>query len=190
MGSRDFKDSALAIRPQPTGRHAMMEFEQTIRFNRRKLLLFCVPFVLLLFLSVVVNPDSWRNGPVWPHFVFGGLAACVAAACVVLPRRYYLHLSPEGMIFQTLWRRRHFSWREVRNFRVDQQIVQNVAFARKVVFDLTPDSPQRTKLVELTSEFNGYDVAIFCTFNLSAHEVAALLNEWQYAFGGEGVADL
>ena len=61
-----------------------------------------------------------------------------------------------------------------------------------VGFNLTEDSPHRTRLRKLANASrriqmlgqSGYDVSIYAAFNLSAYSLASLLNEWQQRYEG------
>ena len=113
-----------------------------------------------------LNPESWREAT-WTWWFFGGLALLVLCGCVLLPRRYFLRLTPEGLLIQYLTGQRHYSWDEVRHFRISEgPTVNHMPTGRKVVFDLTDDSPRRTALVRATAGINGYDVSILATLSV------------------------
>jgi hypothetical protein len=112
--------------------------------------------------------------------VFGGLPFFAILGCVVLPRRFFLRLTPSGFTIQYLTSQRHYNWNEVRHFRVAEgPTIHHMPFGRKVVFDLTDDSPQRTTTVRTLAGVNGYDVSILATFSISAEELVRVLNEWR-----------
>ena len=72
-----------------------------------------------------------------------------------------------------------------------KQSINHVPVGSVVGFNLTEDSPHRTKLIKLANASRriqmlgkrGYDVSIYAVFNLSAYELASLLNEWQGRYG-------
>ena len=155
-----------------------------IRFQGAKLLLIFAPLAALVALSVVVNPESWRDAPLWVYGVFGGLALFLVFACLVMPRRHYLHLTSGGLAIQYLTSRRQYAWHEVRSFRVAQgPAVAYLPTGRRIVFDLADDSPHRTPLVRVAAHVNGYDGSILDTFGIGAEELARVLNEWQQCYG-------
>jgi hypothetical protein len=112
------------------------------------------------------------------------LGLFLVVACLVLPRRYFVQLTPEGLTLQYLTSCRRYSWAEVRNFRVAEgATVNSLPMGRKVVFDLAPRSRQRTTIVRVAAGINRYDVSILATFTISAEELATVLNEWQQLYG-------
>ncbi len=158
--------------------------EQFIRFSCAKLLLIFVPLAILVGISLLVNPQSWANAPAWVYWVFGGVVMFLCCACLILPRRYFLHLTAEGLTIQYPMNRRHYSWDEVRDFRIAVgPTVKGSPTGRRVVFDLADDSPQRTTLLRTVAAINGYDVSIMATFTMSADELVEVLNEWQQRYG-------
>jgi hypothetical protein len=165
--------------------------EQFIRFSCVKLLLLFAPLAVLVGISLLVNPESWRTASDWVYWVFGGVIVLVCCGCLILPRRYFLHLNSDGLSIQYLTGRRRYSWDEVHNFRVGGgPTVNGMPTGRRVVFDLAENSPQRTTLVEAAAAINGYEVSIFASFGISADDLAELLNEWQQRYAtGETIED-
>jgi hypothetical protein len=158
--------------------------ERIIRFDRRKLLLLFAPLAVLVGLSFLVGAESWRNAPVWVYLVFGGLGLFLGFSCLVLPRQHFLYLTPQGLTIQYLTSRHHYSWHEVRNFRVTEgPSINHLPTGRRVVFEISEDSAQRTTAVRLVAGINGYDASIMAWFNISAEDLADVLNEWQRHYG-------
>jgi Bacterial PH domain len=160
--------------------------ELVVRFSRLKLLLPFIPLVLLVGISVAWNPDAWRNGPVWQYVVFGVVIVVLLVGCILLPRRYYLRLSPTGLTAGYLTGERSYRWDEIKNIRLTSRKVNDLSGVNLVVFDLAEDSPQRTGLVRATSRVNRYDVSILAIFDLSGEELVEVLTEWQKKYSRAG----
>jgi hypothetical protein len=157
--------------------------ELILRFSGAKLLLLFAPLALLIVVSVLVNPEEWRSQSSWVYISLGGVALFLVVGCLVLPRRYFLHLTPKGLAIQYIASRRSYSWDEIRNFRVARgPKVNEMPTGRRVVFDLAEGSAQRTALVKMSAAVNGYDVSILATFGSSAAELAGVLNDWQQRY--------
>jgi hypothetical protein len=149
-----------------------------IRFSPVKLLLVFVPLALLVALSLLVNFESWQRAEPSTVATFVVIPALVLLACVVLPRRYYLRLSPEGLTVHYLGARRFYAWEEMYDIRVASQSGLRAA-TRFVVFDLARDSPRRTATHKLSKMVNGYDVGLMAVYELRAEVIVALLTEWR-----------
>ena len=162
-----------------------------IRFNGRRFLRAFVPFFILVAISLVVNFDKWLHASAWTLWTMGIFFAFLLFGCLVMPRRYFLELQPEGLTIQYLTSKKSYAWSELRDFRVIKQSINHVPVGSVVGFNLTEDSPHRTKLIKLANASRriqmlgkrGYDVSIYAVFNLSAYELASLLNEWQGRYG-------
>jgi hypothetical protein len=151
----------------------------TIRFNRWKLVLLFVPLLLLAALSLAINFQAWVDAQLWVHLVCGGVVALVVLGCIFLPKRYYLCLTPNGLIIQYVGSRRFYTWDELTNIRTESTSMDGTPSGNRILLDLDESSPRRNARMRLTRPIVGYDVAIFATFDRSASEIVELLHQWQ-----------
>jgi hypothetical protein len=158
----------------------------TIRFSPKKLLLIFAPLAVLVAISLLINPESWLRAEAWVYWVFGGLAAFLVFACIIMPSQYYLRLTPKGLTIHYVGWGRFYTWDEMRDFRVEVQDFNGPAWAGKIVFNLTEDSPHRSGLTRLTGAILKYDVSMMATYNRSASEIVDLLRQWQEQYGRTG----
>ena len=154
--------------------------ERFIRFNGAKLLLLFAPLACLVVVSMLVDFEPWRHGPLWVDLAFAGVVLFLVIACLVFPRRLFVHLTPEGLTVQYLANRRSFSWDEISNFRVvEGPKIYHMPTGRRVVFDLAEDSPHWSTALRLAAVINRYDFCIISCLDVSADELASMLNAWQ-----------
>ncbi|MDF5713215.1 MAG: hypothetical protein PUP93_04845 [Rhizonema sp. NSF051] len=162
-----------------------------IRFNGRRFLRAFFPFLIIVAISLIVNFDKWIHAPTWTLWTMGIFFAFLLFGCLVMPRRYFLELQPEGLTIQYITSKKFYTWSEVDDFRVIKQSINHVPMGSVVGFNLNHDSPHRTRLIKLANASRriqmlgkrGYDVSIYAVFDLSAYSLANLLNEWQHRYG-------
>jgi len=159
-----------------------------IRFSRARLLLVFAPVAILVVISLAINFDAWLSMAPRTAALWAGLILLVVTGCVVMPRCYYLELSPQGLRVQYVGTQRFYRWHEMRDFRVGSQTGMS-ATANMIQFDLSADSPQRGLLTKLTSVVNRYDVSIMATYELGADEIIDLLNEWQARYANSAATE-
>ena len=151
-----------------------------IRFTSGRLLFWFVPLAIVGCLSLLLDPQSWRDAPPRAYGMFGGGVLIILFLLLVAPRRLYLHRTPEGLTIQYLTGRRHYSWGEVRNFRVaDGPTVDYLRAGRRIVFDLEERSPRRTAPVRTVARLTGFDVSFPDVFEIGGEELISVLNAWQ-----------
>jgi hypothetical protein len=78
--------------------------ELILRVKGWKLLLVFLPPSLLMVVSMCLDFDCWRNMSGSDLALFAGVWLCILSLPVLMTRRYYLQLSPEGLKIQ--WKRR------------------------------------------------------------------------------------
>jgi len=162
-----------------------------IRFNGLRFLRAFISFFILVAISLVVNFDQWLHAPTWTLWTMGIFFAFLLFGCLVMPNRYFLHLQLEGLTIQYLTAKRFYTWSEVWDFRVVKQSINHLPVGSVIGFNLTEDSPHRTRLTKLANASRrlqmlgerGYDVSIFAVFDLSPEDLANLLNDWQQRYG-------
>jgi hypothetical protein len=156
----------------------------TLRFSGAKLARLFASLAVLIALSMAIKPDSWRSLELWECLVFGGIAAGIVIASVVLPHRHYLRLTPAGLTIQYIGRSRHYTWNEMRNFRViGVNMEPCMPIGQEIVFDLSADSPNRRTTARMAGSVLGHDVSILVMFGISAYDLVVMLNEWQARYG-------
>ncbi|MDF5731937.1 MAG: hypothetical protein PUP92_29020, partial [Rhizonema sp. PD38] len=117
-----------------------------IRFNGRIFLRSFFPFLILLAISLIVNFDKWIHGQTWTLWTMGIFFAFLLFGCLVMPRRYFLELQPEGLTIQYITSKKFYTWSEVDDFRVIKQSINHVPMGSVVGFNLNQDSPHRTRV--------------------------------------------
>jgi hypothetical protein len=158
--------------------------DEIFYFRRTKLLAFFAPVVALTGLSLMINPQSWRDSPLWVYGVFGALVLFLIYGCLVLPGSFYLQLTPAGfLIHNPLWPV-HYPWKDIRNFRVvDGPALDFLGTGIRIVFDLADDSTHRTALSNAAASINHHDRSLLDMFTVSPEKLVATLNEWRELYG-------
>jgi hypothetical protein len=161
--------------------------ERVIRFRGTRFLLCFLPLVLLIIASMLYNFESWRNMETGTLLAFVGIGTFVVLSLLLMPRLYFLRLSPAGLHINNLLSRRFYPWSHVQNFRPQRLKVpeNDLPSGWLVVFDLTEDAPPRSAAAQLMRKINGYDSSFQATLELDEETLADLLNEWQERYGSQ-----
>jgi hypothetical protein len=160
--------------------------EQTIRFSGAKFLLLFAPVFILAAISMAVHPEQWRNLSVWELQVFGGVVLFFLLGVLILPYRYFMHLTASGLTIQYVASKVFYTWDEIVEFRIEVRAIKHIPIGNLIVFNLTEDSPHRTKARRLVSSIIKYDVSILATFDMNAEDLINVLNEWRERYSRWG----
>ena len=163
--------------------------ECVIRFRGTRFLLCFLPLVLLIAASMLYDFETWRNMGTGTLLTFAGVGTFVVLSLLLMPRLYFLRLSPAGLHINYLLSKRFYPWSHVQNFRPHRMKVRGPAMDLPggwlVVFDLTEDAPPRSAAKQLLRKINGYDGSFQATLELDVETLADLLNEWRSRYGGQ-----
>lgn len=142
-----------------------------IRFKGLKLLMLYLPMIPLLGFSYWLHPQQWLTAPIWIYLVFAAFFALPLIGCVVLPRTYYLCLSSDGLLIQYVGSRRFYAWSEIEWIEVEYGFLEFLFLGSRLLLTLKTEHWNRG--------LTGYDVAIYCVFEISAKELGNLIEEWR-----------
>jgi hypothetical protein len=112
------------------------------------------------------------------HLMMGWLLVLLFGAGAVIlgismdPRAAYLEITPEGFVICALFRKQMIPWSEVQDFGVI-----NIRSTKMVVFNLTPESPQRSTMVRVSQSVAGADAGLPTTYGINADHLAAQMNK-------------
>ena len=155
---------------RPNGR------ELVIRFSGWKLFLVYLPMIPLLVVSYWLHPQDWQTASIWVYVVIVGFFAMPFIGRLVLPRHYYLRLTPAGLLVQYIGTSRFYAWNEIDRFDVDYNFFQFYFLGTRILVQLKQPTLKRPLV--------GYDEAIFCTFEVGALELSAILEAWRIDYAG------
>jgi hypothetical protein len=117
--------------------------------------------------------------------VFAAASTLVFAWQLVQPAS--LTLSPDGIAWRSLWRRKQWTWREVRGFRVVS--VGRLGNTKLVGFDYVPSHQGEEGLRTLNRVFGGgAEQSVGAGWELSAAELCELLNAARTKWIGAGAS--
>lgn len=139
----------------------------TLRPSRLKLLLLlAVSSLFVIGGCWMVHDGLWFGYPVASFF-----ALC--SACFVVsfhPRASYLHLTPEGFTYCSLFRAHNVKWVDVREFGVI-----SVADRQMVAWNFTSGYTASASGRSLSKSLSGYEAALPNTYGLKPHDLAQLM---------------
>lgn len=153
--------------------------EQIIRFSRTKFLLLFSPLLVLMAISLAIDFEQWKHLSGLEEVIIGGSFLFFLAGILILPYRYFLQLSPQGLTVFHVAGKNSYSWDEIVEFRIMSRGFNHVPLGKLIVFDLREDSPHLTAIRRLASPVTKYDVSILATFDTSAEALLEILEEWR-----------
>jgi len=126
-------------------------------------------FVCVLFVTIGIL--MVRDGQPMGYFVGGVFALGVPVAMLQFhPKAAYLHLTPEGFTFCSLFRPHTVLWTHVREFAII-----SIGPNRMVAWNFTPDYPATGRTAALSKSLSGYEAALPDTYGMKAQELVGLL---------------
>ncbi len=133
-------------------------------------LLICLFFAGIGAVAIATEPSSPAYWWAYVSVLFFGLGVMVFAWRLVKPDT--LSLSPEGILWRSLWRTVRWSWREVGNFRV----VPLGPSTLQVGFDFTDAQAGQRRLRAVNAAVAGYEASFGAGWELRPETMCALLN--------------
>ena len=154
-----------------------------LHIGRKRMYLLLIGSVLFVATGIVMVLKGEESG--WLPACFFGLTAIVGAVSL-LPEATTLRLDADGMETTTLFRKTHYRWRDVSDFRAASPLplLWPTAY-RYVCFNLSTLSGPGTKLAVA---FTGRTSMLPDTYGLSAEALALLLNNWRNTASIETIA--
>lgn len=129
-----------------------------------------------IFLSIAVISFVWviqGHGYAW--FLMGiGLIGALLYFAMLLPRRQYLKLDPEGFVCKTLFHEIRMEWKDVETIGVTR-----LEGSPAVGFDLYEYAPFNEEARRLLAYTNDYAYALPSNYSHSARKLAGILTEWR-----------
>jgi hypothetical protein len=151
----------------------------TLRFKRSRAL----PILLLVAAGFLINFivffGKWNEAPYYMVHVTGVIFLPMLALYIIGPHVYYLRLTPEGLQVRLVGRNSFYNWRDIRNIRLLQRIVNGVPVGKGAIFDLKEGSEQRSIMTGLAKAVSGHHVEIPAIFGRGPEELVAVLIAWQ-----------
>lgn len=150
------------------------ESSQTLTLYSSRLKYFFVLLISLAFTFVGTWMLKEGDAKGWLVLIFFGLLCLMALAPFLCPRRFYLHLSPEGFEARSLFHKTFTRWRDASRFEV-----RWLVFTKLVVFNYGPAHHSYEWIKKANRMVGDFEGGLPDTYGLSADELVRLLNEWR-----------